>query len=152
MSVRDSVDDSDLAQARRRSREGEVADERKPAGEHEGRPHERENGGAALVEPDQDGDRAGEVKREVRDVEQVDQARERMHRVLHAPFDEHARRLLQRDDSTRVDQRLVRIADRKPARELVQAVEAEDEDRFRTERVTPRQPAPEATSGACGDR
>ena len=56
----------------------------------------------ADVQATQHDDRYGEVKREVGDAEQVDQARESVSGILHALLDEHARRALERDELARV--------------------------------------------------
>jgi hypothetical protein len=128
--VRDRVGDADPRQPWWGSRVGEKADEGEAAREQQRAADERERGRAPLVEPEQDGGRDGEMKRQVSGGEQASQAGEHVDGALQLDLEEEVQRALCRREAKRVSPGFGGVADDEAARELVQAVEGEHDRRL----------------------
>ena len=99
-----------------------------------------------------DDGRNRQVERQVGDAEQPGETRQRIGSVLHLPFPEQMLRPLERNELLAVTVGLRGVADDESARQLVDAVQAEDERCFEAQGVARRQPASKPAGAPCGCR
>jgi hypothetical protein len=89
-----------------------------------------------LVQPNKHPRRDGEVKREIRGVEQAGERRRSARSVLHVRFDKEVEPALERDDSLGVVDGVARVAGNKATGEFVEDVQAKHAGCFAPQRVT----------------
>ena len=130
MPVRDGVGDADPGQPRWRGRIPEKADERERAGDEQCRADKRKRRRATLMQPETNDGRHCQLNRQLGHAEHPRETRQRVCSVLHPSFDEEMQEPLERNELVGMTVRFLGVADDKAARQLVDAVQGEDERCF----------------------